>query len=228
MACVIDHLRVDHRFRVLQDFVDLHGSTMRAGDTAILRDQGVDWARQEIFLDWEVDGRVRKFQFRLTDRTGPGNGRMRQYFELEEPVGPPGGWKLRRGNQPPVALPEVAPRLIRDFAHLEAAMERIWALAGRLRFDEAREQLKALLEAPGDTQGRLQCLAEELGALAWHHAWDADATVYEWFRDQSLGMWYAYGSGATSGGEGAAFSLEIRRAEENFAHLDRRRAEDLI
>src|SRR5688572_14224344 len=89
MACVVDHLQADHRVRVLQDFTDARGTRHVAGETAILRAQAFDWPTQEIVLEWEREGRREKLYFALAAKDGPGNGRMRAYFAMEDRVAPP-------------------------------------------------------------------------------------------------------------------------------------------
>jgi hypothetical protein len=67
-------------------------------------------------------------------------------------------------------------------------------------------------------------LAEFLGRVAAAHVDDQDPAVYEWARDRSINLWYQWGSGATSGGDGTYRVRYLREAEERFAELDRRRS----
>lgn len=85
MGCTIDHLRADHRVRVLRGFVDARGVVQRAEATGVIRDMGLDLNRREIWIDWEPGGAAaERMYFSLDAREGPGNGRMKQYFEVEE------------------------------------------------------------------------------------------------------------------------------------------------
>ncbi|MBL0172017.1 MAG: hypothetical protein IPP90_15095 [Gemmatimonadaceae bacterium] len=95
MAATIDHLRSDHAVRVLRDFTDARGTPHRAGETGIIRGMGLDTAHMEIWIEWEHNGALDRMRFALSSTIGPGNGRMREYFELgdvdpgEVPVPPP-------------------------------------------------------------------------------------------------------------------------------------------
>ena len=118
MAKTIDHLRPDHAVRVVRDFTDARGRSHCAGVTGILRQMGLDWAQHEIWIDWEPHGLPERLYFSLSASTGPGNGRMREYFEIgaldpgearmapfevkseAEPPPRPRGWNIP-GRHPP-------------------------------------------------------------------------------------------------------------------------------
>jgi hypothetical protein len=89
MACTIDHLRVDHRVTVLRDFTDLAGITIRAGETGVLRGLGLDYPQMEIWLELERGGAPQKLRFALRASDGPRNGRMKDYFEMGDPIETP-------------------------------------------------------------------------------------------------------------------------------------------
>lgn len=82
MACTIDHLRPDHGVRVLRDFTDARGRQHRAGESGIVRQMNLDLAQREIWIEWEQNGARARLHFALSAKTGPGNGRMREYFEV--------------------------------------------------------------------------------------------------------------------------------------------------
>lgn len=82
MAMTIDHLRPDHGVCVLRDFTDARGHSHSAGATGIVRRMGLDWAQRELWIDWEHNGAPERLHFALDSTTGPGNGRMREYFEV--------------------------------------------------------------------------------------------------------------------------------------------------
>jgi hypothetical protein len=90
MGCTIDHLSRDDRFKVIAEFRDLRGIVHKVGDAGVIRDMQVDWARNEICIEWEVDGRPESLFFDLNGKTGPGNGRMRAFFEPD--LSPPAVW----------------------------------------------------------------------------------------------------------------------------------------
>ena len=82
MACTIDHLRPNHGVRVLRDFTDARGQSHGAGATGLVRQMGFDGIQGELWIDWERNGVLERLYFALGSPTGPGNGRMREYFEL--------------------------------------------------------------------------------------------------------------------------------------------------
>ena len=91
--------------------------------------------------------------FRLDAREGPGNGAMKEYFEVVE---------YSPGPRPP-HLPDGDPA--------SASASNVWALAARGRFEEAHQQLLR-----NDTDRQL--LADQIGAAAEAHAFDADSAVW--------------------------------------------------
>ncbi len=86
MAATIDHLRSDHHVRVLKDFTDARGVTHGEGAVGIIRAMGLDTARMELWIDWEQEGADERLYFPLRATTGPGNGRMREYFAMGDEV----------------------------------------------------------------------------------------------------------------------------------------------
>lgn len=82
MAATIDHLRADHHVRVIQSFTDARGIAYGVGDAGIIRAMGLDTKQMEIWLEWELGGRTERLHFAMQATSGPGNGRMREYFEL--------------------------------------------------------------------------------------------------------------------------------------------------
>jgi len=104
MACTIDHLRVDHRITVLRDFTDLAGVTIRAGESAVLFDLGLDTKSMEIWLGLERNGVRQQHRFALRATDGPRNGRMRDYFEMGDPVDDPPA-PVRAAKPPPPPPP---------------------------------------------------------------------------------------------------------------------------
>ena len=220
MGCVIDHLQTDHRVRVLQDFTDARGTRYVADETAILRAQDLDWAKQEIVLEWEREGRREKLHFALAAKDGPGNGRMRAYFALEDRVASPRAASAKRATGQAPEVPALSEELVRDAERYADALTRVWALAARRRFREAQEQVRAILATPDPYGGTLERLAGDLVNLAVAHAQDDEDVVYQWLRERSIDLWYAWGSQATSGGEGAYRAQYIRAAEERLAQCD--------
>lgn len=221
----IDHLAAGQRFCVLREFTDAHGFCHRAGEEGSIQDLQLDWANQEIVICWEREGEAETMRFALGAADGPRQGRMREYFaELpararstaargDSPM------PSRRRGHPPV-LPELVSEVVRDPRDRERALQRLWALAGRERFDEADEQLRILTEPADLPNDCLRQWAEALGKMAEAHAAAADWTVYAWLRDRATNLWYAWGSTATSGGEGASRAVVIDAAMDRFKALD--------
>ena len=81
MGCTIDHLSLHRRVTVIREFTDVSGSTHRAGERAVITRIELDWPRQQIEIGWDRGGNAETLVFDLTAKTGPGNGRMRDYFE---------------------------------------------------------------------------------------------------------------------------------------------------
>jgi hypothetical protein len=217
MGCVIDHLQANHRILVLQDFRDARGTRHRKDDTGIIRIMDLDWARQEIVIEWERDGEAEKMFFALDAKDGPRNGRMRDFFAMEERVPLPKPLPSGALNDHAPASPPIVGEPIFDPAQSAGAMDRIAALCARGRLDEAERQIRLILDQPDPYGGRLQELAEHMVDIAVAHAQDADRTVFDWVQRRAETLWYAWGSGATSGGEGAARLVYIEAAEKRLA-----------
>ena len=217
MGCVIDHLQSDHAIRVLQDFRDARGTFHRAGESGVVRRMDLDWLRQEIVISWEREGAIEAMYFSLSAVSGPRNGRMREYFELGERVAVPGDGPKQGRSSPVVAVPELERDPITDTSRYGDAVTRVWALAARHRFEEAEVQCQLITAAPDPIGGRLESLADDLVAMAVTHSGDSEEAVYEWARAKAVQLWYAWGSCATSGGEGAARMEKIRAAEDKLA-----------
>lgn len=230
MATTVDHLSLHHRVRVIRPFTDAMGTRFDAGFEGVITRLELDWATLDIVMEVDREGDGAQMRFRSGATDGPGNGRMRDYFEVGELVAP---GRARRADEPPAAdapapppveIPElVGAELITDPAREEEALTRVWALAARRRFDEARDQLIELNRWPDPSGERARTIAGPIAAAAVAHAWDDDETVYRWLRDWSVNLWYQWGSGATSGGDGAARAVDIREAEAEWAQLEGRR-----
>lgn len=241
MACSVDHLQPGVRVRVLRDFRDARGSQHRAGVEAVIRDIRLDLGRGAFTITWEHDGLTEALSFSLVAQDGPRHGRMRDYFQVTSvPAGEPREPSRYRPSPSPSPRESTPPRsrtniglasgggsqqppaLTRgDWEREEAGLQQVGALAVEQRFAEARERLFELCRGGERGNERLQELAEALGRMAAARAGDPDRSVYEWLRDRSKDLWYAWGSTATSGGEGAARSVEIDVAMERFRRLDR-------
>ena len=185
----------------------------------------LDWQRQEIALVWERDGVKEILPFSLAAKEGPRNGRMRDYFSVGERV-PLLEDTLKGRRQSEAKLrrvPLVVGEPVTEPGRYVEAVDRVWALATQHRFKEAEEQIQLLVSAPDPVGGQLQSLAGDMVGMAVAHARDADSAVYDWAREKAVDLWYAWGSGATSGGEGTVRRQQIRAAEERLAQCDAER-----
>jgi hypothetical protein len=216
---VIDHLMSEHQVRVIQSFSDANSVAHQAGESGVIRQMGLDWPQKQLWIEWERNGAREKMVFHLDARQGPRSGAMREFFELGDFVPTP------RPAPPPPRPPsprDVNERLISDETQYEAAVRRVWLGAADRRFDEAKSQI---FEINGwlTVNWRIKEMAQHLTAMAAAHVEDTDPTVYVWVKDWATQVWYMWGSGATSGGEGAAFAREIEAGEKILAELDKRR-----
>lgn len=222
MSCVIDHLSSDYRVTVRQAFTDARGVPHAVGESGIIRRIELDWPRQEIAIEWERDGAAERMVFALAAREGPGNGRMRAYFDRGEWSPVPRPPPAQRPRQAP-EIPELVAEPVTDPSRYDEAFRRVWALAARGQFAAAESQLQVILSAPDPWGGTLERAADDLVGLACAHALDPDPAVYPWLRERAVRLWYAWGSQATSGGEGAARMDSIRSAEARLAACDAQR-----
>jgi hypothetical protein len=222
MSSVIDHLESHHRVRVLRHFLDARGFRHRPGETGVIRRMRCNFTRNQFVIEWERDGKTEEITLDLKSPEGPGIGRMREYFAKGEYVPLPGSANkvqtraqraARRVQRP---TPELVEEPVTDMAHYRDAVARIWALAARQRFDEANEQIRIILCHRTGDHDPLERLADDMIGLAEMFLCSPDGAVYDWLRERTISLWYAWGSQATSGGEGAAMALRIRAAEERL------------
>lgn len=218
MATTIDHLRADVAVRVLRSFVDARGVRHAEGERGVILEIRLDWPRQEIVLHWKRDGREESMPFPLQGTEGPGNGRMREFFAVDEeeaserprPPHPRGPiLHLPPPGQPPLSIDDAG-----------AGAGRAAALADHRRFEEALIELRACRLPPDD-------IARTLTWAAERRVLEPDGAVYHWLRDRAIDCWYAWGSQATSGGEGAVKLLTMEPAFARFKALDAERARRL-
>jgi hypothetical protein len=221
MATTIDHLSADRHVRVIRPFHDARGHSHEAGESGVIRRIELDFGADEIVIHWERDGSGahEAMPFALKAREGPRNGRMKEYFEAGDFRPEPRPLPPRPTPPPPQPVIPVP-----VWADPGPAVGNFFSLAAHRRFDEARAQLTAILRLPhpmGSCQ-RAHELAGEFAGIAEAYALAGDWTVYDWLKDQIIHLWYHWGAGATSGGEGTARRYEIDQAERRFAEFERR------
>ncbi len=229
MAMTIDHLGVDRYIEVTQAFEDARGVAHAVGERGTITALAYQSATGEITLTWNRDGQSESMTFLLASKSGPGNGRMKQYFDvIEDRFTLPTDRRYVEGVGTIMLLPTVPPltdALITDDHQFDEAIRRVWALAFRKRFVEAAAQLQAIVYSANRRGDNTERAAELLCHAAHQHAFDPDASVYRWLREQGVQLWYSWGSQATSGGEGSDRARYIRAAEAKFTALDRARNE---
>lgn len=214
MACTIDHLRVEHRITVLRDFVDAKGTMMCAGDSGVLTKIDWDQLRMEIVLEIQRDSGKVKLVFELTAKTGPRNGRMRDYFEIGEDVTPPRvlpAFHDPAKRQMIIPPPENLPAPMNAQAKRESAPKNsaAWKRAaqstdGPDRLEDVEKEMLAAIDHIGVAASIAEVYAERMRAFQRAgnetRAIAAFKLAVDWMGN--------YASSATSGGEGAALSYE--------------------
>jgi hypothetical protein len=223
MGTVIDHLMSAHRANVIRAFTDSRGVHHGSGETGVIQQMGLEWSEQEIWIEWEREGALERMTFRLDAREGPRSGAMREFFDMGEFVPPPRPGPSHPTPETISAFLAASPNLITDSARYEDAVMRVAALASQSRFEEAEKQILQITGWPCEFGWRIKEMAHQLTGMAAAHVEDSDPAIYMWLRGWAIHAWYMWGSGATGGGEGAAYAVEIRAGEKVLAELDQRR-----
>ncbi len=203
MATTIDHLRVDHRITVLRDFVDAKGTMMRAGDSGVLMKLEWDQIHMEIILEIAGDSGKVRLVFELAAKTGPRNGRMRDYFEIGEDVTPPRvipAFHDQSKRQMIVPPPVKNPAPMNSTAWARAAQ----STDGPDRLEGVEKEMLAAINHIGVAGSIAEIYAERMRVFQRAgnetRAMAAFKLAVDWMDN--------YASWATSGGEGAALSYE--------------------
>lgn len=203
MAMTIDHLRVDHRITVIRDFVDARGTMMRVGDTGVLTRIEWDQVRMEIILEIMRNSEKVKLVFDLAAKTGPRNGRMRDYFEIGEDVTPPRvipAFHNQSKRQMIIPPPVKSPAPMNSTAWARAAQ----STDGPDRLEAVEKEMLAAINHIGVAGSIAEIYAERMRAFQRAgnepRAVAAFKLAVDWMGN--------YAASATSGGEGAALSYE--------------------
>jgi hypothetical protein len=203
MATTIDHLRVDHRVTVLRDFVDAKGTMMRAGETGVLTKIDWDQIRMEIVLAIKRDSGNVKLVFEPAAKTGPRNGRMRDYFEIGEDVTPPRiipAFHDHSKRQMIVPPPEKKSASRNDSAWARAAQ----STDGPDRLEAIEEEMRRSIDHIGVAASIAEMYAQRM--RAFQRAGNEPRAIAAF--KLAVDWMGTYASWATSGGEGAALSYE--------------------
>lgn len=203
MALSIDHLRVDHRITVIREFEDAKGKRMYVGDTGVLT--GMDWdqVQREIYLEIKCAAKKVRLVFSLTSKTGPGNGRMRDYFEIGEDVIPPRvlpAFHDQSKRQMIIPPPEKKSAPMNKTGWARAAQ----STDGPDRLEAVEKEMLASINHIGVAASIAEIYAERMRAFQRagneKRAIAAFKLAVDWMGN--------YAASATSGGEGAALSYE--------------------
>lgn len=203
MATTIDHLRVDHRITVLRDFVDAKGTMMRAGDSGVLTKIDWDQIRMEIVLEIKRDSGKVKLVFELAAKTGPRNGRMRDYFEIGEDVTPPRiipALHDQSKRQMIVPPPEKKSAPRNDSAWARAAQ----STDGPDRLEAIEEEMRRSIDHLGVAASIAEMYAQRM--RTFQRAGNEPRAIAAF--KLAVDWMGTYAGWATSGGEGAALSYE--------------------
>lgn len=198
MATTIDHLSENLKVRVIQEFVDAQGTKLRVGDSGVITALSYDEMHRIIRIELRRVSGVVKLAFSGHVKTGPGNGRMRQFFEVEEAELAPAVTKALRPRTMIIPPPAKEP-----------AMQNPWL---RMALDPSQpDQIEALeaevskmITVNGSAASLAELYAERM--RMFQRAGDETRAVAAFKR--AVAWMGTYASWATSGGEGAAMSLE--------------------
>lgn len=212
MSATIDHLRMDVTVTVLQPFRDLAGALHPVGETGRILQIRLDWVTcYATFAMQAPDGGKYGFSIDLRAAEGPANGRMKSYFAIVEgtPLAP----------EPP--RPPAVPPPPGSYRY-GAEVHRVCVLAIEGRTAEAGAAFTELMAKPEVFIAFLPVIADDFEATAAPYATPESTAVFEWLYDKAIECHYRWAGQATSGGEGAAMMLDVKRAEKRRQELRRR------
>ncbi len=228
MATTIDHLRVDHRITVTRDFVDARGTMMHVGDTGVLTRLEWDQVRMLIILEITRDSGKVKLVFDLAAKTGPRNGRMRDYFEVGEDVTTPRvipAFRDKSKRQMIIPSAKEKPLSVNPAENVPPPAKRLgpmnskaWARAaqstdGPDRLEAVEMEMLAAIDHIGVAGSIAEIYAERM--RAFQRAGNEPRAIAA--LKLAMQWMYSYASSATSGGEGAALSYECDQFREALA-----------
>ena len=203
MATTIDHLRVDHWVTVLRDFTDAAGVRLHAGERGVLRGLSFDQIRLEIRMEIEREKGKVALRFPLKASDGPRNGHMKEYFALGDYAPVPGREPVRPA---PAARRMIVPAPGSDPApgSGSAWWRQARSVEGPDRLEAAEQQMQRELQHIGAAASIAEMYAQRMRAFQSAGDETRAAAAFKLATE-----WMAtYAGQATSGGEGAALSLE--------------------
>lgn len=203
MSTTIDHLRVDHRVTVLRDFTDAAGITLRAGESGVICGVSFDQIRMEIQIEIERESGKVALTFPLKAQGGPRNGHMKEFFEVGEDISTPRvipafhDQSLREMIVPP---PENIPAPRNDSAWDRAAH----STDGPDQLKDLEEEMRKAFPHIGAAASIAEIYAQRM--RAFQRAGNEPRAIAAF--KLAVDWMGTYASWATSGGEGAALSME--------------------
>ena len=204
MSATIDHLRVDHRVTVLRDFTDAAGITLRAGESGVICGLSFDQIRREIYIQIErASGKV-TLTFSANAKTGPGNGHMREYFEMGEDVTMPRVLPIHRS---PSERTMIVPPPSRDESSSSSGPDwwrKALALEAAGKDTEAEQAIRQAVPHVGAASSIAEMYARRM--RMFQRAGDEPRAIAAF--KKAVDWMGTYAGWATSGGEGAALSYE--------------------
>src|SRR5262245_324877 len=204
MSTVVDHITAPCVLRILRAFCDLAGQEHAVGSEWHVARLEFCFVSKQLTFHLLDHGLTRSVAIDITDAQGPKIGRMREWFELlgnlpAEEMSQPRSASSSGSSCHTAAQPDLG-----DFATLVGLMKRHEWEAARVECsrlaNESRYDGEALQNFAGELEGVAARLAGE----------DREAGI--WLYDLAIGYWHAWGSFATSGGDGAARMPYIKGA----------------
>ncbi len=176
---------------------------MRVGDTGVLTKLDLDQVRMKITLEIKRDSGKVRLVFDVGAKTGPRNGRMRDYFEIGEDVSPPRLLPVNRDRSkremivpPPGKTPE--PMNNSEWARVVQTTD------GPDRLESMEAELLRKYDHIGVAASIAEMYAERM--RAFQRAGNEPRAIAAF--KLAVGWMETYAGWATSGGEGAALSYE--------------------
>lgn len=203
MTMTIDHLRVDHRVTVIRDVTDLAGTTLRAGESGILRGLSLDQQLMQLHIVIERASESTDLIFALGATMGPRNGHMAAYFEVGEDVSVPRIFPAHHASREPKtkAPAQNGPPAAQRSAAWSGAASNI---EGPDRLEAVEAEMRQAIDHIGVAASIAEIYAQRM--RAFRRAGNEPRAVAAF--KLAVDWMGTYASWATSGGEGAALSYE--------------------
>lgn len=202
----IAEIRGGTRVKYLKDFKDARGYPWREGDEDLIL--GLEGDSSAGFTLLMRDGPPMRASL-----FGPNPEEYLHLFDIPPLPGPPalGSIQLPPWRRKP--FEEVPAPVEFGAGNLHETIGRAAALFANGEKEQAIAEMKQINAIPDRTGYLYQEIAKILGAVA-----NRQPTMegFEWLWDEAFSNWYAWGSGATSGGEGTERGRHIKQAHRDY------------